>query len=225
MKSHLIYLSIFALGYLTSTFISSFDDERKKSLSSHPAETHIIVPDSASIKQNPIEQAKHSEIFVNCQNQEIPAGSLSSLQQKLPESPDINQELTELREYRANNEIAKHQDYLKEIGATNNISQSLADQFMKESVDPVWSMESKNTLDNFINNKNHLSTLPNVSTECKSQQCKISILSTDPHHLSSIDESLNQLITEGKSFSNYTTVVDEKTNTTSVYIGTEPSSI
>ena len=222
MKSNTIfYILVFLLGYLANVLVTSLNKEEIHHSNYHP-EKQVSPPYKHLTKQSDAEQTKNPSI--GKQKQDAPYNPSNS-HQSLPVSSDFLKELTELREYKAKNEIEKHQNHLKEIGAINNLNQALADRFVKEYVDPTWSVESKTSLDNYINQKNHLNTLPNLSTECRSQQCKISILSTDPHHLSSIDDSLNQLISENRAFSNYTTVVDEKTNTTSIYIEKEPHNI
>jgi hypothetical protein len=129
------------------------------------------------------------------------------------------QELSKLREYRVKTEIAKHQEYLKAIGANaSNQVTALRDHFSAEPVDEPWAKHNKLQLDKTFSQSEVLSNLPILSSECRSQQCRIQLLSDEQFYLADLHNSFQSLVgDEGQQFNSYTLVVDPATHSTSIY--------
>lgn len=131
---------------------------------------------------------------------------------------DIKSQLAILSKYHAENEIKKQQEFLKSINASSeNMPQALSDNYKKETIDSVWAPEKKAMLDNYIAKNEFLRSVPNVESDCRSKQCKISILSDDQTVLSNLGENLRDLINSNQ-FNEYKFAFDEKNHTTSIYL-------
>lgn len=222
---------IFGIGYLVgvstaeeSTPLSNDDPTHKNSTFNNDTDASqsniesILAKKIASL-QNRIQELESqkslaaasnpSEIFFNAQKTE----------------PASDNELIALRNYQMNNEIEKHKQRLQTMGATSeNIAETVNNHFLEEPVDSEWAQEKKANLDNFIMDDAALYSLSNISSECRSQQCKISILSDDPNHLNNLHDSINRLMSKQAYFTSYITVVDEKSRTTNVFVSNDISS-
>ena len=140
----------------------------------------------------------------------------------------VDRELAALREYRARNELDKHTASLKSIGATPaNISAVLDRRFKTETIDGMWAAQKEAWLNNAITQNNkEFAQLSLTLGECRSTQCKLSVLSDDPRSLGSLPDSLHRIIAEqGSGFGKFTTVVDPHTHTTTVYFDRDLSAI
>ena len=149
------------------------------------------------------------------------AGDPAANPQKIqaPQPQDTNDKLAELMDYRANNEIKNHQDYLAKLGAVGGRApQVLSENFNSEPVDPSWSAREKSALDNYIQQHEAMSALPNISSECRAQQCRLSLLSDDSQSMASLSKALDQIMdSEDNAFSSYNLVVDPVNHSTAVY--------
>lgn len=130
-----------------------------------------------------------------------------------------DQELAKLREYRVKAEIARHQEHLKAIGANeSNQVTALRDHFATEPVDEPWAKQNKQQLDKTFSQSEALSGLPMLASECRSQQCRIQLLSDEQFYLADLHNAFSNLVgDQGQQFSSYTLVVDPNTHSTSIY--------
>lgn len=127
-------------------------------------------------------------------------------------------ELAQLREYQLNNEIAKHQARMQELGTdVYAFGPKMEQQFAAEVVDAAWADGKKFTLDAAIEQDKNLRALPNLTSECRSQQCRLSVLTSDTEQLASLNTSLDNIVAQQKLFNSYTVVVDEKNYSTQIY--------
>jgi hypothetical protein len=128
----------------------------------------------------------------------------------------LHSELAMLRDYRMQTEINKHNEYLQSIGG--NTVEALNDNFKREPVDLDWAQEKEKLINYFVDQSEHLSQLPHMASECRSKQCRLSVLSDDQFYLDKLSISLDKIIADhGTSFSSYSTIIDEESHTTSVY--------
>lgn len=138
-----------------------------------------------------------------------------------PQAATINpdgDELEQLREYQLNNEIEKHQARMQMLGAdVHTFGPKMEQQFAAEAIDTAWANTKKTHLDSAIEQDENLRLLPNLSSECRSQQCRLSILTNDADQLASLNTSLDKIVTQQKLFDSYTVVVDEKNYSTRIY--------
>ena len=129
-------------------------------------------------------------------------------------------ELERLREYQLNNEIEKHQARMQILGAdVRTFGPKMEQQFAAEAIDTAWANTKKTHLDSAVEQDENLRLLPNLSSECRSQQCRLSILTNDADQLASLNTSLDKIVTQQKLFDSYTVVVDEKNYSTRIYFG------
>lgn len=127
-------------------------------------------------------------------------------------------QLAMLSDYYIENEINKHKKFLKSINASHdNIHQALRENYQKDMIDSTWSSKKKALLDEYIAINDLLNSLPNVESDCRSKQCKISILSDDPIALSRLAENLGGLVNNNE-FITYTYAIDEENHTTTIYL-------
>jgi hypothetical protein len=142
-------------------------------------------------------------------------------QRPVPQEPPADataDELARLREYQLNTEIEKHQARLQTLGAdARSVGPTLEQQFAAEAIDAVWANDKKVNLDAAIEQDNNLRVLPSLSSECRSQQCRLSVLTTDADQLASLNASLNNIVTQQQLFDSYTVVVDEENYRTQIY--------
>jgi hypothetical protein len=129
----------------------------------------------------------------------------------------LRAELAMLRDYRMQTEINKHSEYLQAHGG--NTVEALNDNFKREPIDFVWAQEKEKLINSLMEQSEHLLTLPHMAGECRSKQCKLSVLSDDQFYLDKLSNSLDKIIADhGESFSSYSTIIDENSHTTSVYL-------
>ena len=141
-------------------------------------------------------------------------GSQSSVSSE--DTAALRNELDKLRDYRMQTEINKHNEYLKSRGG--NSVEALSDSFRREPVDENWAKEKQNLINNLVDKSEHLSQIPHMASECRSTQCKLSVLSDDQYYLGELSNSLNKIVTDHESsFVSYSAVVDEKSHTTNIY--------
>lgn len=134
----------------------------------------------------------------------------------------LKHQLSILSNYYVENEIKKQQEFLKSINASpENMPQALSENYEKDTIDNVWAPEKKALLDDYIAKNYLLRSLPNVESDCRSKQCKISILSDNPTALTQLAENLRNLTTN--DFSTYTYTIDEKSHITSIYLDRKPT--
>jgi len=128
----------------------------------------------------------------------------------------LHSELRMLRDYRMQTEINKRNEYLQSHGG--NSVEALNDNFRREPVDEVWAKEKQNLINKLVDQSEHLSQIPHMASECRSKQCKLSVLSDDEFYLKGLSGSLDKIVADHESsFSSYMTVIDEKSHTTSIY--------
>lgn len=128
----------------------------------------------------------------------------------------LHSELAMLRDYRMQTEITKHNEYLQSRGG--NSAETLNDNFKRELVDTGWAKDKEILINHVVDENEHLSQVPHMASECRSKQCKLSVLSDDQFYLNKLSASLDKIIAEhGSSFTSYSTVIDEKSHTTSIY--------
>jgi hypothetical protein len=85
-------------------------------------------------------------------------------------------------------------------------------------VDEPWAKHNKLQLDKTFSQSEVLSNLPILSSECRSQQCRIQLLSDEQFYLADLHNSFQSLVgDEGQQFNSYTLVVDPATHSTSIY--------
>ena len=144
----------------------------------------------------------------------IAADSLASV--KPEELSAIHNELAMLRDYRMQTEINKRNEYLQSLGG--GTIDALNNNFEREPIDSAWAREKEILINNVIGKSEHLSQLPHLGSECRSKQCKFSVLSDDQFYLDKLSSSLEKIVAEhDTSFSSYSIVVDDKSHTTSIY--------
>ena len=138
--------------------------------------------------------------------------------------PSTSDDVASLRAYQLNNEIKKHQDYLQKLGATTeNMPRVLAENFNKEPVDPVWAGNQKDLLDNFIQKNEGLAALPNISSECRTQQCRVSVLTDDAQSMAKLSEAMTKLMdSKEPGFNSYNVVIDPISHSTNIYFERNP---
>ena len=146
---------------------------------------------------------------------------ISASQNPVPQlavaNPDAD-ELERLREYQLNNEIERHQMRMQKLEAdAHTFGTKMEQQFAAEAVDASWANTKKSHLDSAIEQDENLRWLPSLSSECRSQQCRLSVLTTDADQLASLNTSLNNIIAQQQLFDSYTVVVDEKNYSTQIY--------
>lgn len=128
----------------------------------------------------------------------------------------LHSELVTLRDYRMQTEINKHDEQMQSRGG--NSTAALNDNFKREPVDTGWAKDKESLINNVVDKSEHLSQVPHMASECRSKQCKLSVLSDDQFYLNNLSASLDKIIADhGSSFSSYSTVIDEKSHTTSIY--------
>jgi hypothetical protein len=144
------------------------------------------------------------------------AASESKSSDGLEDLAALHSELAMLRDYRMQTEINKHSEYLLARGG--NSSEFLNDSFKHEPVDAGWAKDKEGLINNLVDQSEHLSQVPHMASECRSKQCKLSVLSDDQFYLNKLSAALDKVIADhGSSFSSYSTVIDEKSHTTSIY--------
>lgn len=219
------YLSVFFAGYCSSFLlpINSFRDHSPVSVyfdglgeawvgdenvnkNNYKYITHEAKKVSAS---NP--QVMQSQVIIS---QPLVASVQSSVNAE--EVGILQNELTMLRDYRLQAEIKKHNDYLQSRGGNSAIAMN--NSFKNEPIDASWAKEKESLLNGLVDQSEHLSQMPHIASECRSKQCKLSVLSDDQFYLSKLSDSLGKIVTDYESsFASYSTVVDEASHTTIIY--------
>jgi hypothetical protein len=237
IRNFFICAVLIALGYGVNTFVNSLSEVKvshESSLVPATGAREALLDKKIAELELQIKELQSHQALVFAKN--INGGSNDTsprvaTQNLTPEKESANppaDELTALRDYQAQNEINKHNEYLKSINATPlNIASVLSDHFAKESIDYKWAAEKKGVLDTFVATDKSLASLPNISSECKSQQCKLSFIGDDQSYLANLSDSLGKIVSDKQQdFDSYTTVIDDKNHTTSIYFernGSHPS--
>lgn len=216
MQKIIMIAAVFAAGFIAGTqFNSSWE----------PAPVNESVAINADVQQLQDQIAALTRYVEQLESRPLLAHEPPSpgITQPLPvpQEPTADataDELARLREYQLNNEIEKHQARLQTLGAdARSVGPTLEQQFAAEAIDAVWANEKKANLDAAIEQDNNLRVLPSLSSECRSQQCRLSVLTTDADQLASLNASLNNIVTQQQIFDSYTVVVDEKNYRTQIY--------
>lgn len=131
----------------------------------------------------------------------------------------LQQELTQLRAYKIKTEFAKHEERMNALGANPaNMVKTFRENFTAEPVNESWAKQNKQQLDNIFTQQEKLSSLPIGQSECRSQQCRIDVLSDQQFNLAQLQDSFGDLVgDQGQQFNSYTLVVDPNTHSTSIY--------
>lgn len=231
-----IYGTLFCFGYGVSMFVNTFPTEVKEAqtvqLESASSTTEALLNKRIVELDLQIKELQSRQALVFAKNKgggNNDTSSRTSTQNVIPEKENANTAMADiaaLRDYQAQNEINKHNEYLKSINATPlNIASVLNDHFAKESVDSKWAADKKGALDAFVAADNSLAALPNISSECRSQQCKLSFIGDDQSYLANLSDSLGKIISgKQQDFNSYTTIIDDKNHTTSIYFDRNVSS-
>ena len=220
----LSYIFIFFAGYCSS-FLFSNNFASIKSSSTTEAE----VVRSAGNKN--IELEKNTSLNIISSDEKavesgfkndlkgVAATAIATETQSLVEPEElsaIHSELAMLRDYRMQTEIDKRNEYLRSLGG--NTIEAMNNNFEREPIDSAWAREKEALINNVIGKSEHLSQLPHLESECRSKQCKFSVLSDDQFYLDKLSSSLEKVVAEhDTSFSSYSIVVDDKSHTTSIY--------
>ena len=229
-----IYAAIFSFGYACSVLVAALIEPDGK-----PAVANSIAGGSStpanSTESSLNERIRQLELYTKTLETKLALidtnAAAASTDRKIPPAKDdtsVNRELAALRDYRARNELDKHTASLQSIGATPaNISAVLDRRFKTETIDGMWAAEKEAWLNNAITQNNkEFAQLSLTLGECRSTQCKVSVLSDDPRSLGGLPDSLNRIIAERHSgFGKFTTVADPRTNTTTVYFDRDLSGI
>ena len=218
-----VYAAVFSFGYACSVLVAALIEPDGKPAVANPTESSLN------------ERIRQLELYTKTLETKIASidtnASAASTDRKIPPAKDdtsVNGELAVLREYRARSELDKHTASLKNIGATPaNIGVVLDRRFKTEAIDRMWAAEQEVWLNNAITQNNkEFAQLSLTPGECRSTQCKVSVLSDDPRSLGGLPESLHRIVAEqGSGFGKFTTVADPRTNTTTVYFDRDLSGI
>lgn len=220
MQKIIMIAAVFAAGFIAGTQFNS---------SSEPAPVNESVAINADVQQLQDQIAALTRYVEQLESRpplahEPPSPGITQplqAQRPVPQEPPADataDELARLREYQLNTEIEKHQARLQTLGAdARNVGPTLEQQFAAEAIDAVWANDKKVNLDAAIEQDNNLRVLPSLSSECRSQQCRLSVLTTDADQLASLNASLNNIVTQQQLFDSYTVVVDEENYRTQIY--------
>jgi hypothetical protein len=220
MQKIIMIAAVFAAGFIAGTqFNSSWE----------PAPVNESVASNADVQQLQDQIAALTRYVEQLESRpplahEPPSPGITQplqAQRPVPQEPPADataDELARLREYQLNTEIGKHQARLQTLGAdARSVGPTLEQQFAAEAIDAVWANDKKVNLDAAIEQDNNLRVLPSLSSECRSQQCRLSVLTTDADQLASLNASLNNIVTQQQLFDSYTVVVDEENYRTQIY--------
>jgi len=219
----LFYVVIFFAGYCTNFFlpVNSVGVESSQGVSVKNVESlnknlQFNKDNCGGIANTKvIPEAKLQIVSLQASHSSVANDSQSSV--RSADITALQSELAKLRDYRMQTEVNKHNEYLQLHGG--NSVEALNDNFTREPVDANWAKEKQTLIDNLLDQSEHLSRLPHMESECRSKQCKLSVLSDDVFYLKELSGSLDKVIADhGSSFSSYTTVIDEKSHTTSIYL-------
>ena len=220
MKKIIMIAAVFAAGFIAGAqFNSSSEPVPANQSATVNAETQQLQDQIADLTRyvEALESRPRSAI-----EQPSPVSThISASQSPVPPLAVVNpdaDELERLREYQLNNEIEKHQMRMQKLEAdAHTFGTKMEQQFAAEAVDTSWANTKKTHLDSAIAQDENLRWLPSLSSECRSQQCRLSVLTTDADQLASLNTSLNNIITQQQLFDSYTVVVDEKNYSTQIY--------
>lgn len=220
MQKIIIIAAVFAAGFITGAqFYSSPAPMPINQSTAVDAKTQQLLNQIADLTRY-VEELESRPTPAIEQQSPVITQTPSSQSTSLPAAitnPDAD-ELERLREYQLNKEIEKHQVRMQELGADmHTFGTKMDQQFVAESIDALWAGTKKSNLDSAIEQDANLRVLPNLSSECRSRQCRLSIMTNDADQLASLHTSLNKIITQQKLFESYTVVMDEKNYSTQIY--------
>lgn len=221
MLGRLFLLALFfCLGFIAQSAIARFSTVPIKTASVQPVQLCPEVNDAALLAEN-----------VRLKNQLLGQRQQPSLQMVTPKnipapaSPDtkandqLQQELAQLRAYKSQSEFAKYEERMNALGATPaNMVKVFRENFSAEPINETWAKQNKQQLVNAFTQQEKLSSLPVGQSECRSQQCRIELLSDQQFTLAQLQDSVGELVgDQGQQFNSYTLVVDPNTHSTSIY--------
>lgn len=220
MQKIIMIAAVFAAGFIAGTqFNSSWEPAPVNESVAINADVQQLQDQIAALTRY-VEQLESRPLLAH----EPPSPGITQplpAQRPVPQEPPADataDELARLREYQLNNEIEQHQARLQTLGAdARSVGPTLEQQFAAEAIDAVWANDKKVNLDAAIEQDNNLRALPSLSSECRSQQCRLSVLTTDADQLASLNASLNNIVTQQQLFDSYTVVVDEENYRTQIY--------
>lgn len=216
------YPFIFFVGYGVNFLIpvEIFFKDSHKVATEVVDDTHsdIVYSDKnirTNVARNPGESAKRISFDVKPAGEKSPIAAETTLSVRREDPADLQGELAALRDYRMQAEIKKHEELLQVRGST---VESLNDSFKSEPVDAAWAEDKEKLINHLVEGSEYLSQVPHMDSECRSTQCKFSVLSDDQFYLTKLSGAMDKVVADqGSSFSSYTTIIDEKTHTTSIY--------
>ena len=241
IRNLIMYSVVFCAGYTASlvsgfsNFSDTFSSTKDQKIKDQQKDTAIYQKELSLDKKiaeldKKIKELEMKKSFATKKvigDKKVLASSLANneLAPSVVQASAAIEDIAALRDYKTQNEINKHEQHLKALGATpHNLAVVLNENFSKESMDNSWAPKKKELLDKFISANALLAALPNISSECKSTQCKLTFIGDSQTNINDLNDSLSGIVSgDDQHFDAYTTVVDDKNHVTSIYFNRNPS--